>query len=135
MKRIFVSLFLALAASFASAQAVTATLVAQPCAVTSDFCYNVKSDILAPIPLIYMSPAGAGVIMINMPDGSTYQGTGTIVGNAVANYPVYKQPGLDQVIYVTAIWHTETKKGSCSGRGGCQTHIFWYLDSGSLLLN
>jgi hypothetical protein len=79
---------------------------------------------------VYANPS---LVELILADGTVYLGVAP-VGLSIANFPVYRQPGNDAVIYVTASWVTWTTKGSGSGRGGFQVHTHWALTGGELLV-
>ncbi len=129
MKKLFTASALALLAC--GAGAATVAFEADPCS-DNRFCYNVPNDGGLVDLLLYASAANGGVVELMFPDGTYYLGHGA-VGLSIANYPVYRQPNNDAVIYVSADWLTWTTKGSGSGRGGYATHTHWSLLGGSMI--
>ena len=121
-----------LASLACTAGAATATLEADSCS-DNRFCYNVPNEGGYADLLLYASAASGGVVELLFADGTMWVGRGPL-GLSIANYPVYRQPGNDAVIYVSADWMTWTTKGSGSGRGGYAAHTHWSLLGGSLLM-
>lgn len=122
MKRLLLSLALALFSACAAAQIVP--LQPTDCSANR-ICNNVDGYGTT----IYATTSFVEVILA---DGTAYFGSAP-VGLAIVFFPVYRQPGNDAVIYVTASWMTWTTAGSGSGRGGYQRHVHWELASGSVL--
>ncbi len=118
----------ALLAVSLGAQAQTTPLTPTGCSAN-----RVCSDVDGDGTTLYANAASAGVVEVILADGTYYLGTGAM-GMSVANYPVYRQPGNDKVILVTAQWSTWWTAGSGSGRGGYQRHQHWALLGGSLLM-
>ncbi len=113
------------------AGAGTVTLGADGCS-DNRFCYNVPNDAGISDLLLYATANYGGIVEVFLPDGTYYLGRGT-VGLSIVNYPVYRQPDNDAVIYVSASWTTWTTKGGGSGRGGYASHTHWALLGGSML--
>ncbi len=129
MKKLLIASTISLMAFGSSA--ATVNFDADPCS-DNRFCYNVPNDAAIADLTLYATTGNGGVVELIFPDGTYYLGHGT-VGLSIANYPVYRQPANDAVIYVSASWMTWTTKGSGSGRGGYATHTHWSLLSGSML--
>ena len=129
MTKLLIAAALSLLAGAAGAANVT--FDADGCS-DNRFCYNVPNDGGFSDLLLYASAANGGIVELMFADGTIYLGHGA-VGLSIANYAVYRQPGNDAVIYVSANWLTWTTKGSGSGRGGYATHTHWSLLGGSML--
>ena len=119
-------------ATACAAHGATVTLDADGCS-DNRFCYNVPNDGGYADLTLQASTTGTGVVSLMFPDGTYYVGHGP-VALSIVNYPVYRQPNNDAVIYVSAEWKTWTTKGSGSGRGGYAPHTHWALLGGSLLM-
>jgi hypothetical protein len=113
------------------AGAATVNFEADPCS-DGRFCYSLPNDGAISDLTLYATAGNGGIVELMFPDGTYYLGRGS-VGLSIANYPVYRQPANDAVIYVSANWMTWTTKGSGSGRGGYATHTHWSLLGGSML--
>jgi hypothetical protein len=113
------------------AGAATVGMDADACS-DNRFCYSVPNDAAVSDLTLYATASNGGIVELMFPDGMTYLGRG-IVGLSIANYPVYRQPANDAVIYVSANWMTWTTKGGGSGRGGYATHTHWSLLGGSMI--
>ena len=115
-----------------AAGAATVDLEADPCS-DSRFCYAVPNDGGISDLVLYATAGNGGIVELFLPDGTYYLGRGP-VDISIANYPVYRQPNNDAVIYVSANWMTWTTQGGGSGRGGYASHTHWSLLGGSLVL-
>lgn len=120
--RTLLALALALFAGLASAQ----TLTPMECSPTR-FCY----DAAGPGTLLYANDGGAGIVELIDADGTIWMGSGA-VGLSIANYALYRQPGGDAVIFVTATWVRWQTKGG-SGRGAGYVHNHWALVGGEVV--
>jgi len=120
-----------LASLAGAASAATVTFGPEGCSANR-FCSKVPNDAGITDLVLYANAADGGIVELFLPDGSYYIGRGA-VGLSVVNYPVYRQPNNDAVIYVSADWTTWVTKGSGSGRGGYASHTHWALLGGSML--